>query len=246
MITSPRTARLIAASAAAAFAAGAAAAAPAHAGVDYANPIVSKERFTLQPNTTKTYTMPIAGLGQGANVLQPCWGFEVRGPGVNLVAAGLETYGTVVPEPGHENRPDGGVPGAERQPDGTFAISADKAVLGAFQARQGASCSAIGWAFSDASGRARLDANGDVASGAVGARAASRAQRRIRRMRRQISQRARQAQAGAVTVTLAGLRNPAGPAEIVVTIRTGDVPAGTTLTTHARVLPQTVSAERPR
>lgn len=245
MITSPRTARLLAATAAAAFAAGVAAAAPAHAGVDYANPIVSNERFTLEPNTTKTYTMPITGLGQDANVLQPCWGFEIRGPGVDLVAAGLEIFGTVVPEPGHEHRPDGGIDGAERQPDGTFAISADKAVLGASHAREGASCSAIGWAFTDESGRPRLDVHGDVRSETVGARAASRAQRRIRSMRKQISRRARQASAGGVTVTRAGLRNPAGPTEIVVTIRTGDVPAGTTLTTHARVLPQTVG-ERPR
>ena len=41
--------------------------------------------------------MPIKGLGQDWNVLEPCFGFSVTGPGVDLAGANLESYGQADP-----------------------------------------------------------------------------------------------------------------------------------------------------
>ena len=57
--------------------------------------------------------MPIQGIGQEWNVLVPCFGFSVTGPGVDLAGANLEPFGTAIPE--NADQPDGGIPGAQRQ-----------------------------------------------------------------------------------------------------------------------------------
>ena len=222
--------------------------------VDFAHLIRSDQRFTLQPNTTQTYRMPVAGLGVDANVMLPCWGFEISGPGVSLVAAELNPFGQVWPEPGDENKPDGGIPGAVRQPDGTLALPESGAVLDAEQLAFGQGCRAAGWDFFGPDGKQQIDpwGNAVAVTGVTSARSAStKARARAKARHRKVLRRARlkirgaTARDGAVTVTLAGLDSPGakpGQPEVVVTVRTGALAGPTTLTMHARVLPQRMVA----
>jgi hypothetical protein len=232
----------------------AAVAAPAQGATqDYAHLIHSDQRFVLEPNSTHTYSMRIAGLGTDANVLLPCWGFDIAGPGVSLAAADLHVFGPVIPEPGEENKPDGGMPGAVRQPDGSFAYPDSDAVLDARTLAFGEGCRAVDWDFYASDGKVQIDPWGNPvsATGVTGARAASaKARARAKARHRKVLRRAQRkmrgatAQDGQVAVTLAGLRNvPGNPwgAEVVVTVRTGPLAGRTTLTMHARVLPQSMS-----
>ncbi|HEV2999979.1 MAG TPA: hypothetical protein VGW75_04490 [Solirubrobacteraceae bacterium] len=219
--------------------------ATAQAGTDPANQIVTTKSFTLAPNATETFAVPIRGLGQDQNVLLPCYGFAIRGPGVELLGANLNPFGRVVPEPGHEQTSDGGVPGAERQADGSFVIPEEEAVVGPRAERMGVSCDAVGWRFLDDDGGARLDVDGNVVARGMTARAARRAKSRLRALRRRARARASSG-SGPVSVVFAGIRNPADESALVVRVRTGDVPAGTKLTLHARVLPQRVDESRAR
>jgi hypothetical protein len=218
---------------------------------DFAHTIRSDQRFALQPNTTQTYAMRIAGLGTDANTLLPCFGFDIDGPGVALAAADLEVFGPVVAEPSQASSPDGGIPGAQRQPDGTLVIPDSAAILDQRTLAMGESCEKIGWDFYTSSGRPRLDPWGNPApAGAARARSASakaraKAKHRKALHRAHLKMRGATAQDGNVQVTLAGFRNvPGDPwgGEIVVTVRTGALAGTTTLTTHARVLPQRLAA----
>ena len=59
--------------------------------------ISTDQTFALESNTSREIVVPIAGLGQAQNVLEPCFGFEIKGPGVDLAGANLETFGPVDP-----------------------------------------------------------------------------------------------------------------------------------------------------
>jgi hypothetical protein len=195
--------------------------------------IDTNQRVELQSNTTREISVPIAGLGQAHNVLTPCFGFEITGPGVDLAGANLETFGVAYPE--DANLPDGGIPGAQRQADGSFTIPESAAVLTAEVLRMGANCRSVGWDFYGADGEPQLDAYGNpLTSNTAKAKAASRRKRTAarKRMSRKIVGRA--AQQGPVTVTLAGLRERA----LVLRVTTGQLDGTTTVTAHARVLRQ--------
>lgn len=123
--------------------------------LDAASIIRTDESIVLKSNAEQTLRMPIKGLGVAQNTLAPCFGFEIKGPGVKLAAADLEYFGATVPEPGHENDPDGGVRGAVRQADGTFVIPSTIAKVRGEHLRAGATCAAAGWDFSRAKASAR-------------------------------------------------------------------------------------------
>ncbi|WP_157591915.1 hypothetical protein [Solirubrobacter soli] len=198
-----------------------------------ADTIDTDKSFELQSNTTREIVVPIDGLGQAYNVLTPCFGFEVKGPGVDLAGANLETFGPAYPE--DASLPDGGIPGAQRQPDGSFVIPESVAVLNAEVLRMGANCRSVGWDFYGADGEPQLDAYGNpLTSNTAKAKAASKRKRAAARkqMSRKIVGRA--AQQGPVTVTLAGLRERT----LVLRITTGQLIGTTTVSAHARVLRQ--------
>jgi hypothetical protein len=178
--------------------------------------------------------VPIEGLGQAHNVLVPCYGFDIKGPGVDLAGAHVETFGPVFPE--DPSLPDGGIPGAQRQADGSFLIPDSAAVLTAEVLRTGANCRSVGWDFYGADGEPQLDAYGNPLTASTGkaAKAASKRKRDAgrKRMSRRIVGHA--AQQGPVTVTLAGLRQGA----LVLRITTGRLDGTTTVSAHARVLRQ--------
>ena len=76
--------------------------------------IVTDQSCELQSNTTREIVVPINGLGQAHNVLEPCFGFEITGPGVDLAGANLETFGPVpsgdaelIAQPGVRHSPTG-------------------------------------------------------------------------------------------------------------------------------------------
>ena len=200
----------------------------------HANPTISTDRtFELQSNSNREIVVPIEGLGQAHNVLEPCFGFEITGPGVDLAGANLETFGPAYPE--DANLPDGGIPGAQRQGDGSFTIPESAAVLTAEVLRMGANCRSVGWDFNGSDGEPQLDPYGNPqTSDTAKAKAASKRKRTAarRRMSRKIVGRA--AQQGPVTVSLAGLRQGA----LVLRITTGQLNGTTTVSAHARVLRQ--------
>jgi hypothetical protein len=113
--------------------------------------IATDQAVELQPNTTREIVVAIQGLGQDRNVLVPCFGFEVTGPGVDLAGANLEFFGTA--SPADPNLPDGGIPGAQRQADDSFAVPESAAVLTCEVLRMGANCRAVDSNFYDADGR---------------------------------------------------------------------------------------------
>ena len=199
-----------------------------------ASPTIATDRtFELESNANREIVVPIDGLGQAHNVLVPCFGFEIKGPGVDLAGAHLETFGVAHPE--DPSLPDGGIPGAQRQADGSFAIPESAAVLTADVLRMGANCRSVGWDFYGADGEPQLDAYGNpLTSTTAKAKAASKRKRDAarKRMSRRIVGRA--AQQGPVTVTLAGLRERT----IVLRISTGQLNGTTTVSTHSRVLRQ--------
>lgn len=200
-----------------------------------ANPTIATDRSVeLQSNTTREIVVAFDGLGQAQNVLVPCFGFEIKGPGVDLAGAHVESFGPAVPE--DASLPDGGIPGAQRQPDGSFAIPESAAVLTAEVLRMGANCRSVGWDFYGADGEPQLDSYGNPLTSSTGkaAKAASKRKRDAgrKRMSRKIVGRA--AQQGPVSVTLAGLRQGA----LVLRITTGQLNGTTTVSAHGRVLEQ--------
>jgi len=203
-----------------------------------ASPTIATDRtFELESNASREIVVPIDGLGQAHNVLVPCFGFEIKGPGVDLAGAHLETFGVAHPE--DPSLPDGGIPGAQRQADGSFAIPESAAVLTADVLRMGANCRSVGWDFYGADGEPQLDAYGNPLPAAVPAstsKAKAASKRKRDQARKRMSRRivGRAAQQGPVTVTLAGLRQ----GTIVLRITTGQLNGTTTVSTHARVLQQ--------
>ena len=193
--------------------------------------ITTDQSFELQSNATQEVVVPINGLGQAHNVLEPCFGFEITGPGVDLAGANLETFGPIAADDEELQ----GLPNVVRQPDGSFAIPESAAVLTAEVLRMGANCRSVGWDFTGPDGEPQLDAYGNPkTSNSAKAKAASKRKRTAarKRMSRRIVGRA--AQQGPVTVTLAGLRDRA----LVLRVTTGQLNGTTTLSAHTRVLKQ--------
>ena len=60
--------------------------------------IATDQSFELQSNSSREIVVPINGLGQAQNVLEPCFGFEITGPGVDLAGANLQPFGPAYPE----------------------------------------------------------------------------------------------------------------------------------------------------
>lgn len=229
----------------AALAAALALAAPAGAAQREPRSAVYDSQFTLQPNTTQTYRVVLDVLWEQCNTLEPGWGLDVRGPGVDLAAGMFFSFfgGPLEIEPGKESLPDGGIPGAQRQPDGTFAVPVpDATPFTAEQVRLGSSLREVGWNWR------RLDGWGNPRPTAGTARSARRARRmrarRLRAARRKI--RAGAAQAGPVKVTLAGFQHWGlnAPQELVAKVTTGELAGPTTLTLHARVAIQPGTSSR--
>jgi hypothetical protein len=204
----------------------AAAAGSAHAADIYRQ---TDREWPLLGNSTQTLVVPIEQLHPaGAGVLVPCWGFGVTGPGIDYAVADLDSYGGPTdPEPGHENESDGGIPGAERQPDGTLAMPASIAKVTSRHLEVGNACEAAGWVPFTASGRLKrvMKRLKRTSRKARRARAASR--RRL----------VRQAAAMPFDVEFAGLHHRGdGGAELVLRVRAGEIPPGTTVRGHARVI----------
>jgi hypothetical protein len=199
-----------------------------------ASPSIATDRsFELESNANREIVVPIEGLGQAHNVLEPCFGFDITGPGVDLAGANLETFGPAFPE--DAQAPDGGIPGAQRQADGSFSIPESAAVLTAEVLRMGANCRSVGWDFYGADGEPTLDAYGNpLTSTTAKAKAASKRKRTAARKRMSRRIVGRTAQQGPVTVTLAGLRQGA----LVLRVTTGRLNGKTTVSAHARVLKQ--------
>jgi hypothetical protein len=209
--------------------------------VDTSKLIATDQTVQLQANATREIVVPIAGLGQAQNVLTPCFGFEIKGPGVDLTGANLEFFGVATPE--NASLPDGGIPGAKRDANGDFVVPESAATLTADVLRLGANCRSVGWDFYGADGLPTLDAYGNpkpaAAANTAKAKAASKRKRDQgrKRMSRKIVGHA--AQQGPVTVRLAGIRSQADRgAAMVLRVTTGDLAGATTVSLHARVLRQ--------
>lgn len=181
--------------------------------------------WTLLPDATQTFAVAIEQLGpRGGGSLAPCWGFEITGPDIDYAAGDLDYYGATVPEPGREQTRDGGVPGAERQPDGTFEVPESNAKVTPRQLQAGDLCQKAGWDW--------LGRDGEVKPVFRKLTRRSRKARAVRQRRL-----ARQASALPFTVELAGVHHLVdGTSELVLRVRTREIPAGTTVRAHARVV----------
>lgn len=242
-----RLARAAAATVAGAALAACAAAPAAHAGQDFVHQLASVQQFAVAPNATQTFRMDIQRLHENENVLQPCWGFELHGPGgIDVVAADLPPTGYVAEEWADIDDEEGGRIGVERRPDGTFYIGRPQPLADSM-IRGGLACASVGWRTWTPQGTPTLDPFGQPLATSVGARAARAGRARanrlrvaMRKLRRRAKGRARAAQLGPVEVVSAELNVPVLGEEpdIVVTLRTGAIPPGTVLTTRATVLQQ--------
>jgi hypothetical protein len=195
--------------------------------------------FLLEPNTTETYRVTLTELGKQCNTLQPGWGLEVRGPGVDLALGMFSEYfgGPLVPELDRENQPDGGIPGAYRKPDGSlWKPRPDATPFTPRQVQLGMSLREVDWDWQ------RLDLWGNPmpASGVTRpSEAAKRLRaRRLRAARKKVVRRA--AQDSPVTITVAGFEvRPDGAQgakyDMVAEVTTGALAGPTTLRLHARV-----------
>ena len=200
-------------------------AAALYAAPAYADTISSDTTVALESNTTREYTLPIQGLGQEWNVLEPCYGFSVTGPGVDLAGANLAPFGTTVPE--DASRPDGGSRARSAKATAASRLPESAAVLTPEVLRMGANCRAVGWDFYGADGEPVLDPYGNPKAAKAPANAAAarkqkasskrkRAQARTRMSRKIVGRAASQ---GPVTVSLAGITTrPGRPTEIVLRI----------------------------
>jgi hypothetical protein len=195
-----------------------------------ASTINTDKSFVLESNTTREIVVPINGLGQAQNVLEPCYGFEISGPGVDLAGANLEFFGPVASD--DQELINAGL-GVQQQADGSYARPESVAVLTAEVLRMGANCRSVGWDFTGPDGEPQLDPYGNPKTSNL-ARAASKRKRTAARKRMSKKIVGHAAQAGPVSVTLAGLRH----GELVLRVTTGQLNGTTTVTTHTRVLRQ--------
>jgi hypothetical protein len=210
--------------------------------VDTSRLISTDQTVSLEANATRDIVVPIQGLGQASNVLTPCFGFEIKGPGVDLAGADLEFFGVTTPE--DPSKPDGGIPGAQRDAAGNFVVPETAAVLTADVLRMGTNCRSVGWDFYGSDGEPTLDAYGNpnpssTPASASKAKAASKRKRdqARKRMSRKIVGRA--AAQGPVTVSLAGITTRADrTAAMVLRVTTRELAGATTVSLHARVLRQ--------
>lgn len=227
--------------------AAAALATPAHGGHTPTTPdrlIASDQTFELGSNETRELVMPVQGLGVDWNVLIPCWGFSITGPGIDIAGANLQGFGAVIPE--DPSLPDGGIPGAVRLADGSFATTPMGSGITAEVLRKGVNCRAVGWSFYGADGEPALDVFGNpkpakASSAAATRKARAASKRRRARQTRRLSRTivANAAVDGAVTVDLVGLYRPRiGSLVVLVRLRTGELPGRTVASLHARVLKQ--------
>lgn len=192
--------------------------------------------FPVRPNTLQTVRLALPAMARPGAAMTPCWGFDLTGPGVDLAAASLHTYGWIAGADGVPQDPTTPRAGIEpfRGPDGWYLPEAN-AVVDLDQLRWGADCRAIGWSMF-------VGTTSGIASAAE-VRRARRTGRmvRIRKPRRTAATRAAPANRvndGSVTVPLAGTRflpDHRG-LEVVVRLSAGALAGPTTITLHGRVL----------
>jgi hypothetical protein len=193
------------------------------------------QSFTLQPNTTQTFTARLADLGGGTrHLLAPCFGFELSGPDVSVAEAMLPLSGVMPDSPAlHDGTWDGL---GSQDANGDYTLPQPPAGVDPHAQAEAAKCQGIGWSFyvDPATGRA--------------ARAASKKARKTGRPVKvaiKSTKKARKADvddasAQVLSASLNQTRNASGTfsSAIIVTIKTGDLSGPTTLTTRARVLLQ--------
>jgi hypothetical protein len=191
--------------------------------------VVHDVSFHVAPDATQTFELPIAELALPRSVLIPCWGFDLTGPGVDLAAADLWTYGWVTDPTDPAPYPEG----VERRDDGWY-LPETRATVRIRQRDAGARCRQIGWS-------RYVDARAGVASAAEVHRARSRPHSmvRIRHPRRKARVKpANRVDDGSIKVVLGGLRllPHSRQLRLVVTLVAGPLAGPTTITLHARVL----------
>lgn len=222
--------------------------------IDPARFVHSAGSWQLKSNTTQTYTLIVKGTGHDFNVLEPCWGFDVEGAGVDLDVANLTYFGAVKADPPPPaDHPDmhrvGEIPGAVQQPDGSLAIPESYAIVRQWNLDNGASCAASGWHTYDEHGdptnvalpyyakKPSAVADPAVIEGWAKTRAA-----KGRAAKKSKTRRTRSTQvAGPVSVELAGFTGSAtaaDPTRLVVRITTGQLSGPTTMRMRADVLKQ--------
>ena len=184
-------------------------------------------------------------------MLVPCFGFSLTGPGIDLAGANLGFFGRAIPE--NAALPDGGIPGVQRQSDGSFVMPESAAVLTPEVLRLGTNCRAVDWDFYGPDGEPVLDPYGSPKAAKAPANAAAArkqkatSKRRRDQARKRMSRRivGRAASQGPVTVTLAGITTPAGgTTQMVLRVTTGDLAGPTSVSMHARVLKQSDATTR--
>ena len=116
--------------------------------------------------------MPIQGLGQDWNVLVPCFGFSITGPGVDLAGANLQTFGRADPG-GRRAGPTAASPARSARPTAASSIPESAAVLTPEVLRMGANCRSVGWDFYGADGEPVLDPYGNPKAAKAPASAAA-------------------------------------------------------------------------
>jgi hypothetical protein len=200
------------------------------------------QSFELQPNTTAIYRMNISELHKQCNSLEPGWGLEVQGSGVDLAVGNFGAFWgrRPAPQPG-EDLPEGGLPDHQPQPDGSLVQPMPEATpFTPEHVRLGMSLRQVDWNWK------RLDRWGNPKPTAGTARSAKAAKRlrarRLRAARKKIVGKA--AQSGPVTVVVAGFEYYySGPShegwadklDMLAKVTTGALTGPTTLTLHARV-----------
>jgi hypothetical protein len=197
------------------------------------------QTWTLQSNTTAEFRMPLTEMGTENHVLVPCWGFEVEGPGVDVAAANLDTFGPI-PTPEFAEGEPHDVGAAVQQPDGSWMVPDSNAVLRPDQFTAGAECRTIGWDFFVPDTQASAAAKGKARRTHRPVKIVKRKTKTIKGSRKTTKKaKAAQAANGPVDVTLAGFQFARGRSiDIVVRVTTGELSGPTTLTTHGRVLLQ--------
>jgi hypothetical protein len=187
-------------------------------------------RFAVRPNATQTFELPIAELALPRAALVQCWGFDLTGPGLDLAAAGLKTYGWAGSA---DERPAYSDPEAQLGADGWY-LPESRAIAGPREFQQGADCRQIGWS-------RFVEVDSGIASPSEVRRARQRRHSlvRIAHPRRKAKARpANRVDDGSVQIPLAGLRllRDSRQMRLVVRIVAGRLAGPTTVTLHARVL----------
>jgi hypothetical protein len=191
--------------------------------------LVFKKTWKLESNTTQEFRMPV-DVQDGS--LWDCYGFDARGPGINYAVGDLGYYGPVTPTVGHENEPLGGHPAAVRLPDGSLEFPESRARVTVDRLLNGWLCHAAGWDLTS-----KEDGLPRPRYRAIFARVHSqtpKAGKARAAFKRSLTPRAA---ALPFKVTLAGMHVDLNQkVEMIVRVRTGKIPAGTTLSTHARAI----------